>query len=208
MTAELFIENEDWINQLKNIRSFRVFKMPRLLKALLFLLNQNREDVCFPKSSLLDWKKAKHYVSDELAKLMGEYKCLGAKPEEVRRYNTINYVERILSEFQQEEVDAYHLGVGKLFRWANQAVALRKNDIVRRKALSKKAAKDREDKIADSETRANNLETYLIEAEEKFKDDHRDEIEAYERYQEELRNKDANEYGEEEDDGEEKENAN
>lgn len=139
MTAELFIENEEWQDSLVQIQKFRVLKMPRLLKSLYFLLGVQREDICFPGSSLLDWKKSKHLLTNKLPRMMKTYRILGAKPDEVRKFNTVNYVERIVSEFNAEEVENYNIGMGKLFKWVSQAVTLRKADIVRRKALNKKA---------------------------------------------------------------------
>jgi hypothetical protein len=66
--------------------------------------------------------------------------------------------------------------------------------------MAKKAKEDRESKIKASEERKMNRANYLEEAENKFKDDHKDEIEAFEKYQEEQTKKAGQEYGEEEDD--------
>jgi len=38
-----------------------------------------------------------------------------------------------------EDVEAYHNGFAKLFKWLQTAIATRKLDITRRKALTKKA---------------------------------------------------------------------
>ena len=46
----------------------------------------------------------------------------------------------------QEDVDAYHPGFGKLYKWLLSAYNGRKSDITRRKALTKKAREDREAK--------------------------------------------------------------
>jgi len=63
-----------------NIKSFRVLKMPRIIKGLLFLLGKERNDICSPNSSLLFWKKAKVFIDGEMPRLMKEYRALGAKP--------------------------------------------------------------------------------------------------------------------------------
>jgi len=52
-----------------------------------------------------------------------------------------------------EEVEAYHPGFAKLYKWLQIALATRKQDITRRKALIKKAKEDREAKIKASEDR-------------------------------------------------------
>ena len=75
---------------------------------------------------------------------MTNYRILGSKSEEFKSYNTINYCEKILEGITQEDVDAYHVGVGKLFIWLKKAIESRKLDITRRKALAKQAKQNRE----------------------------------------------------------------
>lgn len=135
--------------------------------------------------------------------LMSEFKVWGAKDSEFKAYHTINYCERLIQDIQQEDVDNYSSAFGKIFKWLSTAVALRKQDIIRRKALTRKARENREAKIKASEERAVNRETYLNDACEKFKEDNRDQIEAYEKWEEEERIKASQEYGEELDDEEE-----
>jgi len=94
----------------------------------------------------------------------------------------LNYVERLVATLNQEEVDAHHVAFGKLLKWVNNAIASRKQDITRRKALTKKAREEREQRIAASEERATNRAATLTDQEEKFKEEHREDIEAYEKY--------------------------
>jgi hypothetical protein len=70
----------------------------------------------------------------------------------------------------------------KLFKWLKTAIDGRKANITRRKALTKRAKEDRIKKIEMSEERKKNRENFLIESLEKFSDEHRDEIIAYEEY--------------------------
>lgn len=51
--------------------------------------------------------------------------------------------------------------------------------------MTKKARGDREAKIKQSEERKVNRENYLSEAEQKFKDENKESIDAYEKYMEE-----------------------
>lgn len=60
---------------------------------------------------------------------------------------------------------------------------LRKQDIVRRRALQRKAFEHREDMIVKEAKRQERMKEDLGEAEFKFNDDHREEIEAYYSYQ-------------------------
>ena len=46
-----------------------------------------------------------------------------------------------------DDVDAYNLHVGRLFKWLLSAIKIRKDDIIRRKALRKKAREERENLI-------------------------------------------------------------
>lgn len=75
-------------------------------------------------------------------------------------------------------MEAYHLTLGRLFKWMLLAIKTRKEDIVRRKALKKKAKEERENLIQQAEALKLKKAQDLIDAEEKFKEDHRDEIEA------------------------------
>ena len=52
--------------------------------------------------------------------------------------------------------------------------------------MTKKARGDREDKIKQSEERKVNRENYLSEAEQKFKDENKESIDAYEKYMEDF----------------------
>lgn len=70
----------------------------------------------------------------DLVKRISEYKMLGEKSSSYKGYQTINYCERLINDYQEDEVAVYHPGFGKLFKWLQQALALRKQDIIRRKA--------------------------------------------------------------------------
>ena len=74
------------------------------------------------------------------------------------------------------------MGFSKLFKWLQQAIALRKQDIIRRKALAKRASEIREAKIAEKAKREQDRETFLNEARDKFTADNEALIEACNRY--------------------------
>lgn len=80
---------------------------------------------------------------------------------------------------------------------------MRKQDIIRRKAATRRARENREAKIKAAEERAINREKYLEEALEKFNEDNREQIDAFKAWEEEERIKAEQEYGEELDDEEE-----
>lgn len=148
----------------------------------MYLLGVSREAICEPNSNAFFWKVAKPVLQNEMAQLMENYQVLGAKPAVTRSFNQIAYVQKMIEGIQIEEVEAYHQGFAKLFKWLQTALATRKQDITRRKALTKKAKEDREAKIKSSEERKINRANYLEEAENKFKDERKEEIEAYAKY--------------------------
>ena len=113
---------------------------------------------------------------------MATYRILGVKSDEFKKYQTINYCEKLLEGLNQEEVDNYSVAFGKIYKWLATAIQLRKQDIIRRKALTKKARENRESRIKQGEERTVNRENYLNEAQDKFKEDNRGSIEAYEKY--------------------------
>lgn len=63
--------------------------------------------------------------------------------------------------------------------------------------MLKRDRETREQKLKEAEDRAELKKQQLEEAEAKFLEDHREDIEKYEAYQEEQRAKEAQEYGEE-----------
>jgi len=180
-----------------------VIKMPRIIQSLMFLMKVPRTETCEPDSNKLFWKNAKKFLSGELQNQMSEYRVLGSKDVEFKAYQTINYTERLIEGIIQEDVDNYSTAFGKVFKWLSTAISLRKQDIIRRKALTRKARENREQKQKADEERKVNRENYLNEAQDKFKEDNRDQIEAFEKWEEEERVKAAQEYGEELDDEEE-----
>jgi hypothetical protein len=48
--GELYIENEEWKEELKSVYEMRVLKMPKLLQSLMYLLGFTKEEICQPKS--------------------------------------------------------------------------------------------------------------------------------------------------------------
>ena len=111
------MESPDWKVYLENIHAFRVMKMPHIVQSLLFLVGVEREQVCEPGTNKLSWKKAKALLVDELPAMMAKYEIYGEKKGNYKPYQTINFCEKITSQFTQEEVDTYNPGLGKLFKW-------------------------------------------------------------------------------------------
>jgi hypothetical protein len=135
LQAKRFLENDEWKAILVNIKSNRVLKMNQIIQSLLFLNGVEREEVCAPNSNALSWKKAKEWLTEKLPELMAKYEIFGEKKGDFKKYQTINYCEKIIGGFTQEEVDTYNPGLGRLFKWNKAAIDGRKTDITRRMAL-------------------------------------------------------------------------
>ena len=69
---------------------------------------------------------------------------MGPKEEHQPRYTTVNFLEKNIEGVVPEEVDHYNMTLGKLFKWLQLAIRTRKEDIIRRKALKKRAREHRE----------------------------------------------------------------
>lgn len=89
-------------------------------QSLFYLLKINREAVCEPGTNKLKWKLAKKAMAptSNLWDLMIDYDAVGAKEDEYREYQSINFIERNIENYYQEEIDAYTSSVlGRIFRW-------------------------------------------------------------------------------------------
>lgn len=53
-------------------------------------------------------------------------------------------MEKNIEGINPEDVDAYNMTLGKLFKWLLLSIQTRKQDIIRRKALKRKAKEERE----------------------------------------------------------------
>ena len=89
------------------------------------------------------------------------------------------------------------MGLGKLFKWLKMAIDTRKQDVIRRKAIQKK---NREDKASKEEAKAKreaDREQFLLDKEAEFQEQNKDDIEAYNKWDEEQKRLADQAYGEE-----------
>lgn len=124
-TAKVF-QTGAWEEYIKEIREQHVIKMPKIVQSLLFLLQEDRAQICEPDSNKLFWKKAREFMNGTMQNSMVDYKVLGPKEGEYKAYETINYCEKLIADIQQEDVDNYSNAFGKLFKWLSTAISLRK----------------------------------------------------------------------------------
>eukprot|EP00347_Sterkiella_histriomuscorum_P009020 403342835 len=196
--GRLYKDRDDWRNNLMTLKEFKVLKMPRVMQSIFYLLQYRREDICERGTNKFFWKKAKNLIDEDFIDRLIYFNALGPKEENYERYQTLNFIERNLTDFNPEDVDAYNLCLGKLFKWSLLAIKTRKDDITRRKALTLKARENRETIIQAIEAREVKRGVDLQEAEDKFKEEHKDEIEAALKYEQMENEKQEDEYGDEE----------
>ena len=48
---------------------------------------------------------------------MEEYQLLGAKPANYRSFNQLSYIQTMINVIIIEDVELYHQGFAKLFKW-------------------------------------------------------------------------------------------
>ena len=162
-----------------------VIKFPRLWQSLFYLLAVPKADLCEPDTNKLKWKHAKAQLEPKahlLQKIL-DYECQGPKDAEYAYYQTINFVEKNVEGLHPEDVDSYSSAImGRLLKWLTGALKLRKQDVTRRISLQKRARDAREEAIQKEDKRQERMTAEVKEAEARFKDDHRDEIDAAHAY--------------------------
>ena len=104
------------------------------------------------------------------------------KGRKILAYQTIPYCEKIIEGIQLEEVEQYHGGLGKLFKWLQTALSGRKIDITRRKIATRRAKEDRQAKIEKEEDRKQRREDYLVDTKLAWEEENKEAIEKYTKY--------------------------
>jgi len=85
---------------------------------------------------------------------MASFKIVTEKTDEYKAYQTLNFCERVLSAYQDEDVSNYNQGFYKLFKWLKLAIEVIKTYITRTKAMAKRDKEDRIKKMDAAEERA------------------------------------------------------
>lgn len=62
----------------------------------------------------------------ELVDRMVNYTVIGPKAENFKPYETLNYVEKLIVDLNEQDVCDYNAGFGRIFKWLTSAIALRK----------------------------------------------------------------------------------
>lgn len=168
------------------------------MQALLYFLGYDKQYIVEPGTQKMFWKAAKCLLDESFIEKMSDYTFQGPKDGKYEKYQTLNYIEKIITGIEPNDVTEFNMCAGRLFTWLKLAIENRKLDVVRRAALIQKEREERDSKIKAKEERDTKRNTDLEEAKTKFVDEHKEEIEAYENYIKQQ-TEGVDEYGEEED---------
>ena len=192
-------ENETFKKRFDSLTSKKVVKHHKLFKCIFYLLDYESNDICVNDTQLFFWKKAKHHWNDALIDKMSKFKFLGPKENAVKKYQTINYIERNLDGLSQESISVYNYSLGLIYKWMMMVIEARKKNIISRLNDSKIKREERQQRIEEDKQRTEDRANATEEAKEKFEAENRALIEKYNEYQEALASEEPPELEEGED---------
>lgn len=184
--ALLFKNNEFLQKALSNFFNFTVIKYPRIWQSLFYILKIPREEICEDGTNKLKWKSAKKWLkpNTKLWDMMAEYEGSGSKDDQYTDYQMVPFIEKNVESITVEDVNPYNQVVaGRIISWVLNAIRLRKGDITRRKSLFRRSIELREEAIQKEAARKARLEVEIVDAENKYSDEHKEDMEAYLQYQ-------------------------
>lgn len=78
---------------------------------------------------------------------MQDYVFQGPKGHDIKKYQTINFIEKIVKDLDNEMISQYNQALAIIQRWMILAIDARKRDIANRLNETKKRREEREEKI-------------------------------------------------------------
>ena len=99
------------------------------MQNIFYILGYKREEINIENTHILNWKKVKELITEDFIFYLQQYTHKGCKNEYVEYYQSINRITQKMQKYNQQEVDDYNIGYGKLFRWLVESCRLRKVDI-------------------------------------------------------------------------------
>lgn len=145
------------VGQLKEraqvLQRYNVIKLPRIMQSLFYLLGFTRDEICEPGTNKLFWKKARNFWNEALFEKFMAYTPIGPKEGHYKKYQTINFLEKNLDGITEEEVHNYSLGLEKVFHCLQNALELRKENILKRRANRERLTKERDEIIQKNDQR-------------------------------------------------------
>lgn len=163
---------EKWKNDLLQLKNYKVIKMPRVIQAILYLLGYSREQICEENTNKLCWKKAKDLITDEFFKRVREYNPVGPKDQEYKKYQKVNFIQKILESLKKETIDNYSLALGQVYQYVQIAVKIRKSDVLKRYHQNVKLREERDQAIEQENERQQERKAWLEAERAKWEAEH------------------------------------
>ena len=152
-----------------DLSQYNVLKMRKIMQSVFYLLRYKREDICYPKSNRIWWKKARPLINESFFSKLENYSPLGANPVRPPKYSTIAFIEKNVEGIKEEDVMEYSIGLCMLYKWLKLSFTLRKLNVKFRKESKVKKDQARADLITKKEDAAKHREEALNAAVEAAK---------------------------------------
>ena len=125
---------EQWQEKIRELKNVYVMKYPKIWQSLMYLMKyQDREDICERGTNKLLWKQCKIFINDDLFAKMGDFWPPGPKEDSYKSHEKLAFIQSCLNEYDINQVDDYSIALGKIYRWVNMAIDLRKEDVKQRR---------------------------------------------------------------------------
>ena len=108
-------------------------KMPRVLQTLFYMLGCTREEICERDTNMLDFKKVKRMIDDDLFIGMSKFNAFGPREDDFKEYQKLSFLQKNIESMEEEKVDEYSVILGRIHRWITQALDLRIEDVRNRR---------------------------------------------------------------------------
>ena len=82
---------------------------------------------------MLDFKKVKTMIDDDLFIAMSNYNSFGPREDEFKEYQKLSFLMKNIESLEEEKVDEYSIILGRIHRWITQALDLRIEDVRNRR---------------------------------------------------------------------------
>ena len=157
----------------------KVIRYENVVKAIYYLLEFDKQDICLPETQKLFWKIAKKHWSKDLLDKMVAFVYTNAKGHELKSYQTLDFVQGLLGEITFEELSQYNYSLAMILKWIKLAIEARRRDIGKRSNEKKVLREERDAKIEEEKERVERRTKDVEEQKEQFMADHGDAIDRY-----------------------------
>ena len=113
--ALIFKERPEFETRLQDLKKFKVIKYGKFMQALLYFLGYDKAHIVEPGTQKMFWKSAKMLIDDKFIDKMSEYDFQGPKNSNYEKYQTLNYIEKIITGIEPNDVTEFNMAAGRLF---------------------------------------------------------------------------------------------